>query len=319
MPDRPMLDPFNLDSMSGIHPGRRSAVYQRLLIAPRERAESPATWYRLSWDGHAPGPLFHAEGNTLGDDLSEFRLALSESRQAGAELVRELGRRGWTLHACAACAFWREQPQATPDGIAAGRCAYRPDDISPGAAQELLSQSALSLACPQWLAADNAAPLPPAGETVSGEPAPPASSLWRRLVALLFRPQSARRRIAVSVLPAKSTAVGTEPCFVCQGRIARLGSTTFATRQNDNDTFTVWRCHACYTTYLGDWVDRWVRTDSLETEEAFYRIAPAVAADLLAAFEARRAETIDAGTLETRLRALVQETEPLSRQVKQGR
>ncbi len=318
MPDRPMLDPFNLDSMSGVHPGRRAAIYQRLLVAPRKPAGSPAHWFRLSWDGLAPGPLFHPDGKAAAVSLPEFRLTLSDSRQAGAELAHELGRRGRSLHACTTCAFWREQPQATPDGIASGRCAYRPDDIAPDSAPELMRQSALSLACPHWVAGGSAASLPPAGEAVSSKPAPSATGLWRRLAAFITGGQGRRERPAAFVLPAKTSAVGTEPCFVCQGRIVRIGSTTFATPQNDKETFTVWRCHACFTTYLGDWIDRWVRTDSLETEEAFYRIAPAVAGDLLAAFEARRPGAVD-GALETRLRALVQATEPLSRQIKQGR
>jgi len=314
-----MLDPFNLDSMSGVHPGRRAAIYQRLLVAPRERAGLPARWFRLSWDGLPPGPIFHSDGKAAEENLPEFRLALSDSRQTGAALAHELGRRGWSLHACTTCAYWREQPQATPDGIASGRCTFMPDGISPDAVPELMSQSALSLACPHWVDGGSAASLPAASEVVRGKPAPPAPSLFRRLAALFTRKQGKRDRPTVSVLPAKTNAVGTEPCFVCQGRIARIGSTTFATPQNDNETFTVWRCHACFTTYLGDWIDRWVRTDSLETEEAFYRIAPAVAGDLLAAFEARSAGAVDDDALETRLRTLTQATEPLSRQVKQGR
>ena len=67
---------------------------------------------------------------------------------------------------------------------------------------------------------------------------------------------------------------GTEPCFACQGRIANLGALAVATPEGDKQTFSVWRCRSCYTYYLNDWIDRWERTDSLETEESYYRLCP---------------------------------------------
>ncbi len=74
---------------------------------------------------------------------------------------------------------------------------------------------------------------------------------------------------------------GTEPCFVCQGRIANLGALAVASPEGDKQTYSVWRCRHCYTYYLNDWIDRWERTDSLETEESYYRLAPQEALEIL--------------------------------------
>ena len=81
---------------------------------------------------------------------------------------------------------------------------------------------------------------------------------------------------------------GTERCLACIGRIANLGALTVAAeggdKRNDKRTLSVWRCRLCHTYYLNDWVDRWERLDSLETEESYYRIAPGEALELLALF-----------------------------------
>ncbi len=196
--------------MSGVHPGRRAAIYQRLLVAPNDPAGSPAHWFRLSWDGLHPGPLLHPDGKAAEENLPEFRLTLSDSRQAGAALATELGRRGWSLHACTTCVFWREQPQATPDGIASGRCTYKPDSFSTDAVPELMSQSALSLACPHWVAGGSAAPLPPASEAGRGKPAPSATGLWRMPAAVITGEQNSAT--ALRSRSWRTSAVGTEPC-----------------------------------------------------------------------------------------------------------
>lgn len=98
------------------------------------------------------------------------------------------------------------------------------------------------------------------------KPAPPASGLEAQL---------AER---------SGVGAGTESCFVCQGRIANLGALAVESHDGDKQTFSVWRCRLCFTLYLSDWVDRWERVDSLETEETIYRIAPFEAAELLTLF-----------------------------------
>jgi hypothetical protein len=58
-----------------------------------------------------------------------------------------------------------------------------------------------------------------------------------------------------------------------------------ATPEGDKQTFSIWRCRTCYTYYLNDWIDRWERTDSLETEERYYRLSPAEALEVLAVID----------------------------------
>ena len=373
MPERPLRDQFNLDTMSGIYPGERPAVYQRVLAVRVDRPDAPAHWFRLSWDQQPPGPLFHPDEPQAGDvdRLPTFRLAVTDARQTCILLASELAQRKWALHTCGTCAFWHRQQDATAGGDAAGQCGYRPaepqgaatnataaraknkDDAFPAAsadsvhsgvnpflplyyaASDLTAQSALSMACRHWAAAPSAHSAFAAQDHPNSEAAPvqpaisepqAAPSLWRRLQTLLLPGRRAKvdRPSAKSIRSKKATAVGTEPCFACQGRIARLGSLTLAEPSKDNETFTVWRCHTCYTTYLGDWIDRWVRLDSLETEETLYRVAPADAAGLLEAFQISQTNAdMRSGdsrrVLETRLRSMTQELEPLSHQVKLGR
>ena len=117
---------------------------------------------------------------------------------------------------------------------------------------------------------------------------------------------------------------GTEPCFACQGRIANLGALTVDTDEGDKHTYSVWRCRACHTTYLNSWIDRWERLDSLETEETYYRIAPAEAVEVLAVIDGVVGGEHPAGR-HTRaaerawFEAFVRERRPLSHQRKQGR
>ncbi|MCC7352716.1 MAG: hypothetical protein IT330_03085 [Anaerolineae bacterium] len=75
---------------------------------------------------------------------------------------------------------------------------------------------------------------------------------------------------------------GTVPCPTCSGRIANWGALNTVTERGDTRTFSVWRCRQCLAYFLEDWVDAWVRTDSLETVERLYRLAPAEATAALA-------------------------------------
>ncbi len=97
-----------------------------------------------------------------------------------------------------------------------------------------------------------------------------------------------------------------------------------ATPEGDRQTYSVWRCRACYTCYLNDWIDRWERSDSLETEESYYRVAPQEALELLklidgvvdAEHPARRQER----TAERmRMIEFIGDRRPLSHEIKQGR
>jgi hypothetical protein len=117
---------------------------------------------------------------------------------------------------------------------------------------------------------------------------------------------------------------GTEPCFACQGRIANLGALTVATDEDDKHTYSVWRCRSCFATYLNSWIDRWERLDNLETEETYFRLAPAEAVAALAVIDGVVGGEHPAGRGErtaqrTWFEAFTAGRQPLSHQVKQGR
>jgi hypothetical protein len=111
---------------------------------------------------------------------------------------------------------------------------------------------------------------------------------------------------------------------VCQGRLANLGALAVASPEGDKQTLSVWRCRSCYTTYFNDWIDRWERLENLETEERYFRIAPAEA---YAALHVIRSTTggDHPGRREERrqqraqMLALVVGKQPLSHQIRQGR
>jgi hypothetical protein len=127
-----------------------------------------------------------------------------------------------------------------------------------------------------------------------------------------------------AIVERSGVGAGTEPCLACHGRIANLGALTVAAPEGDKETLSVWRCRNCYTTYLNDWIDRWERLDNLETEETYYRIAPAEAQEILAIIAAIPGADHPGGrTQRHRYREQVLEfvrgRAPVSRQIKQGR
>jgi hypothetical protein len=135
------------------------------------------------------------------------------------------------------------------------------------------------------------------------------------------RPGNAR---APEIVERSGVGAGTEPCLACHGRIANLGALTVETLDGDKETLSVWRCRACYAEYLNDWVDRWERLDSLETEETYYRVAPAEAYRVLAIISGTPGADHPGGRaqrhhLRDEVLEIVRGRAPLSRQVRQGR
>jgi hypothetical protein len=288
-----------------------------------------------------------------------LRLPEPLSGNFGVQLQKALEANGVQLMACGSCALWQPAAAKTDDGLPAGRCmweASRQDagaNISVGdacapntlatkkvATSTLTVQSLLALDCSRWRAADGAGAQQPSEEPVVLEPMTKRAeresdarwSWWGRL----------RRRWAGSAattdkLSAVTTAnwedqiversgvgAGTEPCFACQGRIANLGALAVASPEGDKQTFSVWRCRQCFTYYLNDWIDRWERTDSLETEETYYRLAPQEALEILAVIDgvvdaehpARRHER---GAERAWMLQFIGARPVLSHQIKQGR
>lgn len=296
---------FNLATMSGVFPGTRTLVFQRVRLAPRAAQSEPAglRWARVLWYTDPPACRVEWEGRSdASAEEGEELLQIGSPAPAllGQQLVDALAAAGWQLVSCGSCGHWQPLSLHTADGLGSGRCqvlgttdsgAGHPALLS--ADSTLLVQSVLALSCAAWQRSgetrcqetqERAAmtPIPRRAERESDERWTWAGQLRR----WLGRPPTADRQSWEERLVERSgLGAGADPCFACQGRIANLGALVVATPEGDKETFSVWRCRSCYTYYLNDWIDRWERTDSLETEERFYRLSPPEAIEVLAAID----------------------------------
>jgi hypothetical protein len=353
---------FNLNTMSGVFPGTRTMVYQRVRVALFDASSSeqsgvqPPTqarrWARVLWYDDPPSCVVEletreeTEATTAEDRPTPQLVRIPDPERAGLaqHLEETLEAAGWRLITCGSCAFWQPQAARTVEGLPTGRCMFKsteaPEVGMPTVHPVLSAQSMLALACAAWRGAETDRPSAPMeAEVAALEAIAPfrkraeqeSDERWT-LVGQV------RRWLRKSVPPAPAApqtwedriversgvGAGAEPCFACQGRIANLGALVVATPEGDKQTFSVWRCRSCYTYYLNDWIDRWERTDSLETEERYYRLAPAEALEVLAVIDnvvhaehpARRHERT---AQREWMFAFVGDRPLLSHQVRQGR
>lgn len=292
---------FNLATMSGVFPGTRTMVYQRVRLAPLAQTDSaPATrWARILWYAAPAACVVELEANAATGSAAEalVRIVTPEAATLGAVLVKSLAAAGWRLVTCGACGHWQPHPARNPDDLPIGRCTWR---RNAAAASDLTAQSLLALACDHWQAAAAApppasidagvasvsvAPIRKRAEQESDERWTLIGQIRRWLRKRDLTPAAPAPTWEERVIERSGVGAGTEPCFACQGRIANLGALAVATPEGDKQTFSVWRCRSCYTYYFNDWIDRWERTDSLETEERYYRLSPAEALELLAVID----------------------------------
>ncbi len=289
---------FNLATMSGVFPGTRTMVYQRVRLRLL-RDEQVTAWARLLWYDDPPSCVVEVEERADGGGVQMaplLRIPEPGGAGFGSTLRAALAAAGWQMLACGSCAHWQPLAALTPDRPATGACDRRGtvDDFPP----LLAVQSLLALSCRQWQpgagqiqaqappAVVEIAPMPKRAERESDERWTLAGQV-RRWLRRNETPatQPAPATWADRVVERSGVGAGTEPCFACQGRIANLGALAVATPEGDKQTFSVWRCRQCYTYYLNDWIDRWERTDNLETEERYYRLSPAEALEVLAVIE----------------------------------
>ncbi len=295
------LGRFNLATMSGVFPGTRTQIYQRLhlvridpvtgIVMADQRA-----WLQLLWYAEPAacvGYLFTAAAGQADEPL--FQLAEPQRGDFLQRLTSALLAQGWQLRSCATCHFWQRAAATTADQLPLGACSWSGAPTEIAVPPLLINQSGLALDCVQWQLASTTtavtvadakitSPLPMRRAAESAEIRLP---LWQRLWRRYRRrrdghqPRLTAADWATKLVERSGVGAGTESCFVCQGRIANLGALTVASTENDKETYSVWRCRHCYTLYLNDWVDRWERLDNLETEESYYRVAPAEALTLL--------------------------------------
>ncbi len=345
--------PFNLDTMSGVFPGTRTQIYQRLRISLTTGGPSAPRWARLQWYTapaacvlSLPAALVDAASPTDGAAAhaadSQLRFVEPLAGPFRRTLRQELRARNLRLRACGSCAFWHQQNASTADGLPLGRCTWSSpgSDMQAALPAELQAQSMLAVDCRHWLydgfnftepeplpvTSPAPAPMRKRAEQESNERWTWWGQIKRRFAggkATQTPPRTARSWEEI-VVERSGVGAGTEQCHACNGRIANLGALTVATIQGDKQTFSVWRCRVCFTFYLNDWIDRWERTDSLETEETYYRLAPAEALAVLAVIDnvveaehpARRHER---DAQRRWMLDFLADHIPLSHQVRQGR
>lgn len=319
---------FNLESMAGVSPGTRTQRFQRVQLLPLEGESDRPVWAQVLWYDDPPSCVVFLPGRD-GRPSPEPLVRIAEPDGSIHHVLSSaLHQVGWFLQSCGLCRHWQPQARRTADGFAAGRCGWGVGDRP---ASVLALQSALALRCPHWEPLAQPASAPP-------EPAPanqiePLRKIaeisesklpfWRRLLRRV-RPMPVPSAWEEKLAERSGVGAGTEPCFACQGRIANLGALAVETDEGDTQTLSVWRCRVCCSTYLNDWIDRWVRLDNLETEERYYRIAPSEAVELL-----NRIYDVQGGEHPARRRERVAQREyflqfiagrtPLSHQIRQGR
>jgi hypothetical protein len=329
--ERKPLENFNVDTMSGIYPGSRTMVYQRLRLRPA--ADGSQEWLQIQWYAEPPAAVVSPTSRTQRRADLCARLEAPTDADFLPRLHAVLAVTGEAPDACFSCRNWQPVAQRTPDGLPVGHCRWGEGMVanSQPTPETLAHQSGLSLACDHHQPVDRVAPIPDGVSGVAAVPVPKAAELdadrlpfWPRLLHFLRGKPRLEVDWTSEVIERSGVGAGTEPCFVCQGRLANLGALAVASPEDDKQTLSVWRCRACYTTYVNDWTDRWERLDSLETEERYYRVAPAEAYAALRIIHATTGGEHPARRHERRqqraqILALLGDKTPLSHQVRQGR
>jgi hypothetical protein len=331
--DRKPLQNFNPATMSGIYPGSRTMTYQRLRLHRQGEAEqqSQGQWFQLQWYSEPTAAILQpmdANKPSIPPTITLIETQLTNFTEGLHEELREAG---LEADACFICRHWQPLAVHNDDGLPAGRCRWNDGDTSLPSA--LATQSALSLACahlqrldsPQVSALDKtASSINHPRVLKSAELDPDRLPFWPRLWQRI-RPSSHSPQVwADQIIERSGVGAGTEPCFVCQGRLANLGAMAVASPEGDKQTFSIWRCRSCYTTYFNDWTDRWERLDNLETEERYFRIAPAEAYAALRIVHATKGgehpgRREDRSQQRAQMLALIAGKQPLSHQIRQGR
>ena len=322
MGDRVQL--FNLQTMSGVFPGTRTMLFQRVRLRPLAPGDgAPAgdevpgemRWARLLWysDPAALVVMLDGAAGQTSPEQGEWLLRLEEPH-AGDLLVRlaaALADAGWRLQSCGGCRWWQRVAVHAAEGMPQGQCTFQAGML-PAPPDALAIQSMTALACGHFAPVTAVTPIAAAVAPVTMKPVTKRAEResderwswlrqsWQWARRRLFPAAAGDGAAPMATAPPSSdplaaweerlmersgVGAGTEPCFACQGRLANLGALAVASPEGDKQTYSVWRCRHCYTWYLNDWVDRWERLDSLETEESWYRLSPAEALEVLAVID----------------------------------
>ncbi|MCX6046170.1 MAG: hypothetical protein NT075_13750 [Chloroflexi bacterium] len=329
---------FNLATMSGVFPGARTQTFQRLRLQPLQAPTGETRWAQVLWYADPAACVVYLQNNAQDERAATPLLRLAEplTGDFNQQFQTALHQAGWQLQSCGSCRFWQILNQRNVDQLPTGRCVWQQAVEESVAVPALLAtQTNLALSCPHWqlagliepaqnsaLLPQQMAPMRKAAE-ISESKLPYWHRAWKQLIRWGQAPIPSKIW-EEKLIERSGVGAGTEACFACQGRIANLGALAVETAEGDKQTFSVWRCRTCYTTYLNNWIDRWERLDNLETEETYYRVAPAEALALLIMID-----DVVGGDHPGRRRErhpqrghflhFMQGRTPLSHQIKQGR
>lgn len=337
MPDGELsLPQFNLETMAGVFPGTRTQVFHRLRARPISGER--VGWYLMLWFTDPAEAILFGQISESARQTGAPALVLDATAGAGfhERLIAAAAAAGLEVQTCGGCSWWQRTAWSAPDGLAVGACRW-PAGLA--ARPEVASQGSLALSCPYWSRRSAAQEGSEQGHGHVAKPSPlsplvksaeldedrlPRAQRWLRRLQRIIGSSNPTHPDAAGIMERSGVGAGTEPCLVCHGRIANLGALTVASPDGDKETLSVWRCRNCYTTYLNDWIDRWERLDSLETEETYYRIAPAEAQEILAIIAGIPGADHPGGRAQRhhyreQVLEFVRGRTPLSRQIKQGR
>lgn len=256
----------------------RSAVPGRLSLLPATTQQ--------------PWRLLHGEEEVA-------NIALPPTVDAGAlfaAVQAAVTARGWEVQACGACVYWHVT--STDLSGSTGVCAWPSADPPRGSSAQ---QRVLAAPCMHFAATAADAGPQPAAAVPPVEAAPGTGRPWWQRLRLRrsgpsMTPPGLREQ---EVAERSGKRPGTIPCLACPGRMANLGAQNCRTSEGDERTFSIWRCRQCLGYYLNDWTDKWVRTDSLEVVDIYYRLAPQESLTCLGMIEQVSLKRMPAADLQT--------------------
>jgi len=316
---------FNTKTMSGIHPGSRTAQANIIRWQSQSDGEIGLGWARILWPGEGGDAEVYLLKNGQGwADQPALRVPGESSGKPIGALMEALTASGRQPRVCGTCRWWQPLTKtANPEGVPLGLCSWADDGVNTVTGN--CEQSALALECPHWQTGAQTPALLFAKPAAAEAPTPSAG-WWAGLKKRLMGKSESNQPIpSLPVMTERSgVGAGTERCLACHGRIANLGALTLATESDDKRTVSVWRCRLCHTFYLNDWIDRWERLDSLETDESYYRLAPGEAFGLLTLFRETPGgehpkERHSRGAQRLQIEAFLKDRLRLLHQIKQGR
>ena len=337
---------FNLDTMSGVFAGTRPPDYRRLRLGSLADPTATLRWYELHLYTIPPSMTLYRHDPDPEKSPPAALCSISEPprNRVVDSLQIELANQGLWLHACGSCHYWQQSPSIDFGQEPVGRCHWASEEsVGRQLPMTLARQSPLSLGCTHWRKAKDPQQVSQLGHDLGSstfsdraEPcvAPQGTQSktnlrdiwngWRSRVRPIGDSRTQATDWNEHIQERSAGQAGTQACLVCPGRLVNLAALSIDTPDGDAQTLSVWRCRTCYTIFLNNWIDRWKRLDTLETEESYYRLAPREAFRILDLLDPAFAPDSQEGHSRRRqqhgaILQFINSQQPLGRQIKHGR